>query len=335
MASERELIWRRLSLDDAGALFTLIARVEAADASPVRTTLQEVASYFDSTHVSRIEGAFVGEEMVAFGMVRTPTGEFDSITVTLSGGVSPEWRSQRIGTEVVDRQLKAAKKIAKKVGADSWRVVTYLGDEQTGFTDIIERRDFTPESSFVQLRREIPDPSEIHGYGPETQSPYLVTQVLDESLAQDARREHNRILANTGFWNQMSKDVWNTRLERMESDWCLGVVDTFGDRPKLAGYMLASRSSSFLHGTSVNEGFIEELVVVPEWRGKHVAAGLITHVSSLFRESGMKYIGMDVGIDGTDADSNPLIQTFLEAGFENISQTVIMVHRPASADQSD
>lgn len=309
--------WKRIGEADARAVLLLLNAVEDADGSLYRTTRAEVDSYFHDTHVWRAQGAWHKGELIAFGLARAVKGVEEARTVTISGGVHAQWRSQGLGFELLERQVKSARKVAKKARIDKPRAAMYIDGPQRSLADLAADFGFVPESRFVEMRRDLSAFDR-----PSRMSPYIEIVTMTDQLAKEVRRVHNEILSETGPWTHQTKGAWKARLDDLQRDWCMVAIDRFGDRPRLAGYILCSKFSTG-HGDP-DEGYVEEIVVLPAWRGRHVAHGLLANAIERFRLAGMNYIGVDVSLEAGEDTENSLVTVFEREGFTRRSETSIV-----------
>ena len=108
-----ELVWAPLSPLDNTELAALIARAEAVDDPPYRTTEQETAEYFVDPTYSGVAGRDGEGVMRAFGLVRIrPAGE---VYASMSGVVDPQWRHRGIGGALLHWQTERARHL---IGAE-------------------------------------------------------------------------------------------------------------------------------------------------------------------------------------------------------------------------
>ncbi|MEW6935301.1 GNAT family N-acetyltransferase [Trueperella pyogenes] len=318
-----EWIWTPLNASDAAAVHAIITAVEDADAAANRTTRREVESYFAGSHAWRAQGAWAGNELVAFGLARTPVDNAGDVPITISGGVAPTWRAHGIGRDLLERQLMTARGLADELNLGDVLVQMYVDVSQGALFDMASRFGFRSVSRYVQLRRSL----DIAPTATET-VPYVEIVKMSSDWFKDARKARNRVIAENATLTVMSGKEWDERMELMEQDLCLVALDLFGDRPRLAGYVLASRFASDSSGEDVSEdmgdeGYIEEIVVLPEWRGKHLASSLLTKAMECFRSAGLRYIGLDVNVDHHASDSD-VVTVFEHFNFQRVAETYIM-----------
>lgn len=315
--------WSALSAEDGPHVYAIIAAIEEADSAANRTTRHEVEGYFADSHAWRAQGVWEGEELVAFGLARTPAKNAGEHPITISGGVAPSWRSHGVGHNLLERQLRTAHDLATELGLDDALVQMYVDASQGALFEMATRFGFRANSRYVQMRRSLDVPATVTEV-----SSYIQIVKMGTDWVKDSRKAHNRVMAENEM-SAMSGNAWAKRLEQMDADLCLVAIDLFGDRPRLAGYVLASRFASGLDGHGVDntvpdEGYIEEIVVLPEWRGKHVASNLLATAVERFRAAGLSYIGLDVTADGADSD---LVTVFEHFDFTRVAETYIMTTR--------
>lgn len=317
--------WSALDRRHADAVHALIGAIEEADRSANRTTREEIETYFGTSHAWRAQGAWCGDELVAFGLARTPVRNGGEQPVTISGGVAPRWRAHGLGRELLERQLAAARALADELGLRTALVQMYVDSSQGALFDMAARLGFRSSSQYIQMRRSLAIPSAI-----TAPSRFIRVLTLTSDWVKDTRKAHNRVLADNTAYSKMTGTAWQERLESMEEDWCLVAIDLFGDRPRLAGYLLASRFASNANTTrgvdgepECDEGYVEEIVVLPQWRGKHVSSALLTTAMDRFRAAGLSYIGLDVNIDYT-SDDPELLTVFEHFDFTRVGETYIV-----------
>ncbi|MFY9262887.1 MAG: GNAT family N-acetyltransferase [Arcanobacterium sp.] len=312
--------WVELTERDIPEILKLISDIEDADHSTIRTTRAEVESYFLDSHSWRAQGACINGKLVAFGLVRTPLIADGEGTVTISGGVAKQWRAKGLGKDLMERQVEVAQSVANSVGLSPARAVLYIEGAQPELADLTHNLGFTPQSKFVTMRRNLDEDIAI-----DELSAYIDIVEMTAELSEDVRHIHNAILSDNGQWQSQTPQSWQERIKGFTAEWCLVAIDRFGDRPRVAGYVLSSAFSST--GEDDDEGYIEEIVVLPKWRGKSVAPALLRAAIERFDRGGMRYAGLDVNIPYPHHSERSLVDVFAAYGFSQIAETLI-VQRP-------
>lgn len=318
--SEKRWSWRSLTAADVPLVYGLICDIEAADEAPVRTSRNEVYSYFSPSHIWRAQGAWVGEELIAFGLARVPLHNDGTAPITLSGGVSSAWRLLGLGSELMNRQLGAAQKVAEAAELEDPRVILYVESGEDDLRNIAQYLDFAQLTSFVQMRRELSTVKEL-----EQPSQYISVLPFSDAWVEPMRKAHNSVLSDLPTWSKMESETWRSFLNTLEQDWCFVAIDNFGDRPRLAGYLLASRYEENEESTPTLEGYVEEIVVLPEWRGKRISTGMLSTAMNAMIASEMDYIGIDITIPpGVNTEDCDQIIMFEHFGFNRVAETLIL-----------
>lgn len=309
--------WRSLGAEDIPAVANLIARIESADNAPIRTSMREVESYIGSSHVWRLQGAFAGEVLAAFGLVRVPVDHSKDASVTVSGGVMAEFRALGIGKELLDRQVRTARALAASEGLKSGRIEMHMDSHQVDLANLAADMGFEPFSSYVQMRSDLNAPRDL-----DKPAAFFEIVPLTQELAREVRRAHNHLFGDPilnpdqSSFTKMRKAQWLDYIAQMEPAWCLVALHTFGDRPRVAGYILGSRFGG------QDEGYVEEIAVLPEFRGKHLATGLFGAAIERMGRDGMRYIGLDV--EDRVGGEGQLVGLFEHFGFERVSTAYVV-----------
>ncbi|MDP9800162.1 ribosomal protein S18 acetylase RimI-like enzyme [Arcanobacterium wilhelmae] len=281
---------RALTLADSAALTKLITACEAAERSQLRTTGVEVQEYFSPGAAHRIQGFFAGPTLVAFSMVRFH--DPSSPQMTMSGAVHPDFRRRGIGEHVVRHSIEASSEIASECGLSAWMMRMYVDRANTDLESLLRSFAFHPRESIVSMRKLVGV-----GEAPELAGAYLRIADLDSAMEEDVARLRRAVFNDAGAW------------ESAGLRWRFGAVDEFSDRPRLVGYLLASR----VEGWAAPEALVEELVVEPEWQRRRVGARLLAAAQEGFASEGIGAMSLDL-----DADS-PVYDSFIQLGFSPVA----------------
>ncbi|QJC21686.1 GNAT family N-acetyltransferase [Arcanobacterium buesumense] len=317
MKTTKQWIWSELSAAHVDDLIHLISTTEEYDKSPIRTSAAEVASYFGSTHYWRAQGAWLGEELIAFGLARLMADGSRDYTITLSGAVHPQQRSQGVGAELLERQVSVAHELAQTHSLDQAHALLYVDADHENVLNLAKNKGFVWQATFVQVR------GETHIHVPTQKlSDYVTIDPLTDELIEDVRRMHNLVVLESALFDIQTAESWALLLEDMDREWCVVAIDRFGDRPRVIGYLLASVFVSMVDGREKSEAYIDEVVVSAQWRNSGVGSAMINTVLERFAASGYDSVVADVAV--ADPKASAFMDVFDANGFSELGRTQVM-----------
>ncbi|MGC5627133.1 GNAT family N-acetyltransferase [Georgenia sp. Z1344] len=289
------LTWSVLDAPRAAELAALVSRIESADGTPLRTSAEEVESYFAAREGYRaVAGDDAEGVMRAFGLVR-PKGEVvDGMpSFTCSGGVDDALRLKGAGAALVGWQVATSQALLAESGAERGAVVVHVDESESDLSALLEEHGFRPRRWYVQMRRSlsldiptIPLP------------PYVSVEPWTPELADQVRRAHGRAFADQPEGAmERGAELWGPEATAFEPGWSFVALDRSSDRAKVAGYVVSSRYEQDWEALGWTEGYTEVLGVLSEWRGKHVGSALLSAVMRAYAADGMEYAGLDVDVD--------------------------------------
>lgn len=325
---ESRWYWTELTAHNFQEVVALIDAVEKADNAPVRTTRQEIASFFRETQHWLAQGAWVDDELIAFGLVRVKSAdELDSITI--SGGVAQQWRRQGVGAELLDRQLMLAHGLARQCEVTSFSVQMFVESDQQDLVALAAERGFQIESIFSQYRKEAKDLLQVASL-----PGFIDFQNLHSADSTALEYAYRIVHGATENSPDTSANDFQDFLSEFNPSWSVVALDSFGDRPEIAGYALCSQlggvetaETTAEHSEScstvdVVEGYIDEIAVLPKWHGRGVELQLLQAVANAVADSGVKYIGLD--LTESDLAANIYSELVSELKFERLAETHIL-----------
>lgn len=291
------LTWRPLSPADVPALADLIARCEAYDNPPYRTTAEEAEESFqgewkDPTHNS-LGGFDFGGRLRAYGFVRVAPGDEGTVRAVLEGGVDPVWRRKGIGTALLAWQTARARQVLVTSGKDlPARISTFIDDGLEDKTAIVRAAGFEARRFYTDLRRDlskpIPDVSLRNG---------LVLVGWSPELDDQVRLAHNEAFAAHWGSEPHTPESWVDGRTCFAPEWSFVVLDRSNDRSPVAGYLLSGRYEQDWESLGYREGYVDLLGVRQAYRGTRVATVLLTHAMRVYAAEGMEYAGLGVDTD--------------------------------------
>src|SRR5688572_15017140 len=205
---------RELTVDDAPALADLMTRIEADHPTGFCLGPVEVRELMSHKPDAVFEGAYDGDDLVAYTTVMPGVPRAAGQRFILFGDVDPSRLGEGIGTLMLTRSLDRARAIH---AADAPHVparfsVTALAgrDDQAGLVAAAGMRPGRQNFLMVaQLRARVA--------GPDL-PPGLHVSVFDADLGEELRLAHNEAFADYPDGTPISADFWATFMVRAAHD---------------------------------------------------------------------------------------------------------------------
>jgi ribosomal protein S18 acetylase RimI-like enzyme len=315
------LTWRPWTRQDVPALAELMHAVEQADGRDWFTSPGEVAEIFDApvfdAGVDTLVGLDADGTMRAHAWVELfPTDGVTLLRASLAGGVHPTRRGEGIGTELLAWGTARARQALAASGTDArladlpGRITAHIED-----TDPAERREllraggFEPIRYYANLVRDLSAPVPAVGLEPPLR---LVPW-------SDALEDATRLARNDAFrdhWGSQPRtpESWRSFRSAFVPEWSFVVVDESveyegsereqpGDvtvapgTPYVVGLHRAERYEHDWESQGYTAGYTGLLGVRRAYRGRRIAAALLTHAMHVYAADGMQYAELDVDTD--------------------------------------
>lgn len=321
-ALPKTLSWTPLSPLDNAEMADLIARAEAHDDPPYRTTAEETADYFVDPTYSGVAGRDSEGVMRAFGLVRLrPAGEIYS---SLTGVVDPEFRRRGIGGALLHWQTERARHLigAERAGANPGTeashapahvLVTVLEDDER-LRVHLDGLGFEPRRWYREVRRCLDE--EIPRVDTDG---FLAIEEWNDEMDEDVRRAHNQVFGGEYGASPMTREEWRSGRAYFAPEWSFVALDRSGDRARVAGYLRSGRYEQDWDALGWREGYTDMLGVLAEYRSRDVAPALLTAAMRAYRRDGMDYAAA-----GVDSD-NPTgaVDLYRELGYTPTRGTIL------------
>lgn len=284
------LVWKPLSNQDHDALMGLITRMERIDNPPYRTSPEEVNKIFASEY-SGIGGWDQDSQLAAYAIVRVV--DTNGIQAVCSGGVAVNWRNRGVGANIFQWEVSTARQMLEDKPRPA-QIVCFLDKTAGNITGRMYTYGFEKAHSFLELRRDLTEPVEVHQPGQ-----YLEIQPWNENLDDHIRRAHNELMSITSGAPAQDTKSWKENRQFFAPEWSFVALDKSSDVAEVAGYLLSARYEQDWEALGWKEGYTEMLGVLPDYAETQVAEALLTSAITAYRDAGMRYAA--VGL----AEENP------------------------------
>lgn len=314
--SHHGIVWEVLEPAHLHKLAALISRMEAQDNPPYRTSTDEVAEMLAEDRTWRGLAGFATRgiakgRMVAFGQVvlRKP----GIVECLCQGGVDPSFRRIGLGGSLVAWQEATARQILAEIpdlGRAQIAMQVEVGQED--LEEQLKLRGFHWARTYYELRADlsrIPNAPDLGSYlriepwGPEWEEP--------------ARMASNRLSELEWGRPPLTQEQWLSGRSAFVPEWSFVAVDRRGDRPRLLGFLLASKYVQDWAVLGWREGYIDQMGVLEEARSSHAVNALIIASMRAMAEGGMDRIGAGLG----SANHSGALAVYDYLGFVTVAQT--------------
>lgn len=272
--------------DDAGVIAALINSVDLSLGSTPWVTEDDVAEDFEDPHFGLETDTWVledGDEVVGYAELWNARRD-DAEALEAQGWVSPAHRDRGIGTFLVDRFEEAATAAAPILQRRPVLLRTYFPGRDERARAIFEARGYSLVRHFWHMAIELKDLPQ-----PRTIPASIALRTLDPD--RDVRALHELMehaFAEHWGWSPTSfENFWRRVAGRADFD---------------PGLTLLAVEDGRLVGAAINvvklgEGWVNDLGVRKEARGRGLGELLLTHSFALFERRGLPAaaLGVDAG----------------------------------------
>lgn len=308
--------WTRLTPNHIGLLTALVARIEAADNPPYRTSGEEIAEMLGPASSWRglagvaTTGAAAGE-LVCYGHVAIRHAV--TVECVCEGGVDPRFRRIGLGRSMVEWETGAARQmLATTPGSGPAQIVWHVNSDQDVLEQHLESLGYHWARSYYELRADLGTVRK-----PPQLGPFLQVVGWSPELEDPVRRANNVLSEQEWGRPPRTMEQWLMGRSCFVPGWSFVALDQRSDRPRVAGFLLASKYEQDWAALGWKEGYLDLMGVLPQWRNTHVAEALILASMGAQRADGMDRTGAGIG----SANHSGALAVYASLGFRAVGQS--------------
>lgn len=315
-ASHHGIVWAPLTEANLHQLATLIARIEAQDNPPYRTSVDEVAEMLREDRQWRGLAGFATRgiakgRMVAFAQV--VLRQVGLIECQCQGGVDPSFRRIGLGRVIVEWQEAMGRRmLADLPGAEPAQIAMQVEAGQTELEEQLQLRGFHWARTYYELRAdlaEIPKSPEL--------GRYMTVEPWGPEWEEPARRASDILSEIEWGRPPLTEEQWLSGRTAFAPEWSFVLVDRRGDRPRVLGFLIASKYVQDWAALGWREGYIDQMGVLEDARLTHSVDALIIASMAAMARDGMERIGAGLG----SANHSGALAVYDYLGFVTIGQS--------------
>lgn len=293
------LTWRALMPGDVPTWFALTQTIETHDDAIERGSEQDLADVFkaDWRDPQRdLVGGFDADgRLRAYAWSEYHPATSGTLAPILIGGVHPSHRRRGIGRALLAwLEARGRQQLAATDSTLPARLRVFIDETHTVARSLAEQMGFTQRRWYLDMQRDLAQPL-------PTVRPADGVIIAPYTAERDAEvlETHNKSFA-VDHWGSspISADAWALDVvgaDGFRPDWSFVAVDDTSDR--IAGYTLSFGYQQEWAAKGYTEGWTQLIAVRREYRGRGLAAALLTAAMQAFTASGMQYAGLDVDTD--------------------------------------
>ncbi|MCA9985709.1 MAG: GNAT family N-acetyltransferase [Anaerolineales bacterium] len=302
--------WRPVQRDDVPAIQQLTVATAAVDKTEGPASPQNIQQIFallgDEMPRNSLAGLTPAGEIVALAMVFFRPADNERLAM-ISGTVHPDYRARGLGSYLLAwMEARVQQQAARDNNDQPVRVQTSCADHLQDRMTLFGQHGFAPIRYAYKMRHPL--------------AQQIAKTSLPDGLQLIPWHETHSDAARQAF-NIAFQDIWGVP-EMDTTLWQQFFVGVPQFRPDLSWLVLADETIVAFCINWVNErnqeGWVEAVGVLPAWRGRGVAAALLTQSLHEFQALGLKSAGLDVDTE------NPTgaLQLYEKLGFAAIKRTI-------------
>lgn len=298
---------RDLTVEDAEVTAALMLRIEADHPTGFCLGAGEIAEIMRDKLDAVFEGAFDGDDLVAYTAIMPSLPTEKGQRFTLFGDVDPRRQGEGFGTLMLGRSVDRARAIHEADAPDApIRIAGASLADRDDQEALMRSAGLEPgRHSFLmvaQLPDELPAPVLPDG---------VTVEPFDPAKADELRDAHNAAFADYPEFTEISRDFWKLfMVTSAHARHALSVVarDATGS---VAAYVFAHEYAVPPSGAAGPEIHVPFVGTLPRHRGRGLATGLLSRVLHLSRGAG--YVTASLNVD--TANPTGALGIYERAGF--------------------
>jgi mycothiol synthase len=308
--------WRPIQRSDISGMRYMTAANVEIDKTEGPATEEKLEQIFqllgEQVESNTLAGIAPDGKLVAMAFILIRPGE-DECLAMIDGQVRVDHRGKGLGGYILNWLETRAKDEYVKSGTKVPLVLrTSCADHLQDRVDLFKENGFEASRYAYKMQRDLQVPIPDKSL-PSSLRLNMWTKKLDGPM----RMAFNE--AFRGHWGlpEMDEQLWQqffTGVPQFRGDLTYLAME----REKIAGFILNWVDQAKNEQTGIQEGFIEAVGVIPEWRGKGVASALLVHTLKEFILAGMDSAALDVDTQ------NPTgaLRLYEKLGFEAVKRNI-------------
>ncbi len=282
--------FRAIMAADIDQWLALIERIAAAEKPARHDQRADPEQVFASSKNEPAQNSIIGLDAEgvarAFGRVAKNA---DGPKAYISGGVDPRWQRRGVGSAVLRWQQAQTRRRFAQDGMAPVLLRAFSEESNAAERALLSRSGFRLVRYFTSMLRP------LKGVLPHVDlDPGIELAPYAPGMSEAVRTAHNEAFAD--HWGSETRDeeAWGFMVNHplARPDWSAVASDRVTG--EVVGYQLASYDPDVLATQGRLEGYTELLGIRRPWRGRRIAAALLTDAMERFRAAGMEYASLEV-----------------------------------------
>jgi mycothiol synthase len=282
------------------AIMDCVLEIDKADHPHWLTPREEVEEDLGYSHVDLERDSLLAVapngQVQAWGLTVVSPGQETLVRSIMNGGVRPSQRGRGIGRRLFawqnERGLEQLAASDKEL--PGW-LFAYCEEEEKDAAALYSRFDYTIARYFLELTRTVSEP--------------IVPRPLQEGLrlvnyspeyAEATRASRNNSFRDHWGSQPINEELWQSFVSRsiLRPDLSFLAVTTGDDgKDEVAGLVMSSVDENDWEGQGFSSAYIDLVGVAREWRGRGIAASLLTTTLEAVARAGLDRAVLDVDSD--------------------------------------